>query len=96
MSAESASVSDEFTCRIALELLMDYLDGVLSPTSMAAMDRHLAVCPSCRNYLASYVETVRLTKAELGKGELGKSDAPPEPLPPELFDCIRKALRADD
>ena len=51
------------TCRELTEFLDDYLAGALAADRRALFDRHLAVCPDCRNYLASYRATVRLVKA---------------------------------
>lgn len=46
-------------CQDVVELLTDYLDGVLLPPSMTEVESHLAVCPPCRTYLAQVEETVR-------------------------------------
>jgi anti-sigma factor RsiW len=50
------------TCRELTEFLDDYIADVLAADRRAVFDRHLAVCPDCRNYLASYQATVRLVK----------------------------------
>ena len=65
-------------CREILGFLADYLDGELPPETHVEFDRHLAVCPSCRAYLASYEMTIRLVKTE----RAGDADAgdPPEEL----------------
>ena len=50
-------------CREIIAFLADYLDGTLDAGARAEFDRHLAVCPSCVAYLASYQVTVAMTKA---------------------------------
>ncbi len=75
------------TCRDLIGSLMDYLDSVMTADEIATVQEHLALCPSCRNYLESYVQTVRLTRTELRK-----ADAPPPVLPEELAQRIRKSL----
>ena len=51
------------TCREAMELWLDYLDGRLSLESRMALDDHLACCPPCVGYLASYRTTVEVAAA---------------------------------
>lgn len=86
-SSEASSGGEGLTCRELIGSLMDYLDGVLTDKEMASMQEHLRLCPSCRNYLESYVQTVRLTKAELRK-----ADAAMPVLPEELVRHIHKAM----
>jgi anti-sigma factor RsiW len=54
------------TCRNVIEFLMAYLDGELPAAQRAAFERHLSVCPSCVNYLATYREAVRLGRTAFG------------------------------
>ena len=49
-------------CREILGFLADYLGGELPAETRFEFDRHLAVCPSCRAYLASYEETIRMAR----------------------------------
>ena len=65
------------TCREFVEFLMEYLDGTLDPRVRQAVDRHLAVCPSCVAYLKSYAETSRLSVEALSSR--GDSILPPVP-----------------
>lgn len=41
-----------------MTLLSDYIDGELSPEDAAALDRHMADCPSCDRFLRSLKTTV--------------------------------------
>jgi anti-sigma factor RsiW len=50
------------TCKELITFLCDYLDGSLAPERRHEFDRHLAVCPSCTEYLSSYRETIRIVK----------------------------------
>ncbi len=49
-------------CQELVELLTDYVEGVLPPEEVAAVDRHLALCEGCRVYL----DQLRLTIDALG------------------------------
>ena len=50
------------TCQQLIEFLDDYIAGDLAPDRAEGFERHLARCPSCTAYLASYRETIRLTQ----------------------------------
>jgi anti-sigma factor RsiW len=56
-------VTPELTCRQGVERLMDYLEGVLGASEHAAIDAHMAGCPRCVAFVASYVETPRIWRA---------------------------------
>jgi anti-sigma factor RsiW len=55
----------DLTCRDAIEFLQRYLDGELTPEEKAAFDEHMAACPACVDYLKTYEETIRLSRAAL-------------------------------
>jgi anti-sigma factor (TIGR02949 family) len=71
------------TCRELIDFLAAYLDGELDPETRERFERHLSVCKSCVDYLASYRETIRL-----GKQACLPDDALPEGIPSELVDAI--------
>jgi len=52
-------------CRQAVALMSDYLDGRLRPRDVARLERHLAACPHCSEYLAQ----LRVTIDALGRAE---------------------------
>lgn len=52
-----------FTCRDAIELLVDYVEQALPPETLAGLDRHLAGCQACVAYLDTYRNTQALTGA---------------------------------
>ena len=64
------------TCEEVITFLLDYLTRELSTEEQAEFDRHLAICPSCRAYLETYREAVRLGRAAM------RDD--PEEIPAEL------------
>ena len=64
-------------CREVIAFLADYLDGVLPPELNAEFERHLAVCDSCVQYIATYRETIRMSKAATAELRI---EAPPEDL----------------
>jgi anti-sigma factor RsiW len=77
------------TCREAIEFLMSYLDGEISPDVRVEFERHLAECKSCVAYLNSYRQTIELCKSGSGV----KEDLKTEELPEELVRAIQTALK---
>jgi anti-sigma factor RsiW len=49
-------------CVSGVELLMDYLEGVLSADVHTALDDHVAGCPRCAAFVASYCDTPRILR----------------------------------
>jgi anti-sigma factor RsiW len=62
----------DLVCRDAVALMTDYLEGALSPRQLARLERHLAGCDGCDEYLRQLRATI---------GLLGS--AQPEDLAPE-------------
>ena len=50
----------DLTCRELVELVTDYLEGLLSARRRARFEEHLAKCIGCRNYLAQMRQTIKL------------------------------------
>ena len=65
-------MSDELACRDVVELLSDYLEGALDPTTSAHLETHLAGCDGCTMILDQLRETVRRS------GELTEDAVSPE------------------
>ena len=82
VAAGPASLS----CREFVELLCDYLLLGLGPERTAAMNAHLAACPSCVAYLKSYEASIRM-----GRLALAPSD---EPVPAEVPEALVQAVLA--
>jgi anti-sigma factor RsiW len=73
-------------CRELIEFLAAYLDEELAREERAAFDRHLAICPYCRDYLATYRQTIHL-----GRRALAAEAALLEEVPRELLNAILAA-----
>jgi anti-sigma factor RsiW len=70
-------------CSSGVELLMDYLEGVLPADVRVALDAHVARCPRCVAFLASYRATPRIVR-----------EATATALPADLHEWLRASLRA--
>jgi anti-sigma factor RsiW len=70
-------------CETGVELLMEYIEGTLSPDVRAALDQHLAGCARCAAFVASYLETPRIVR-----------DATAVSLPADVEASLRAFLRA--
>ena len=73
----------EVACISGVELLMDYLEGVLSADLRSALDAHVAGCPRCVAFIASYRDTPRILR-----------EATATTLPADLQVSLRAFLRA--
>lgn len=74
----------EIACASGVALLMDYLEGVLSADLCSAIDTHVAGCPRCVAFIASYRETPRILR-----------EATATALPADLQASLREFLRAE-
>jgi anti-sigma factor RsiW len=73
----------ELTCRDGVEMLMDYLEGILASPEREAIEAHVAGCPRCVAFVESYTGTPRILRA-----------ATAEALPADLADSLRRFLAA--
>ncbi|WP_197499904.1 anti-sigma factor family protein [Mycobacterium adipatum] len=64
------SDAESLDCIRLVELVTDYLDGVLDLDTRARFDRHLGECEGCHNYL----QQLRSTVGVLGKVDSGQLD----------------------
>jgi anti-sigma factor RsiW len=71
------------TCREVIEFLASYVDDELALGERAGFEIHLAACPDCVDYLATYRETIHL-----GKQALAAEARILEEAPAELIDAI--------
>jgi len=51
------------SCRELIAVLDDYLEGTLAADLLRELERHLAECPPCRAYLATYRRTREVAAA---------------------------------
>ena len=74
---------NEIVCASGVELLMEYLDGVVPPELRAALDEHVAGCPRCTAFVSSYLATPRIMR-----------EATAAALPADLEESLKVFLRA--
>ena len=70
-------------CMSGVELLMDYMEGDVAPDVRAAIEAHVAGCPRCEAFIASYRETPRIVR-----------EATRVEMPADLEASLLAALRA--
>ena len=51
--------SAELSCQELVELVTDYLEGMLPVEDRERFDSHLALCDGCRTYLEQMRQTIR-------------------------------------
>jgi len=77
----------DLPCVDFVELVTDYLEGALSVEQRLVMERHLAFCSPC----VDYIEQMRATIAATGSL---REEEVPEPMIEPLMAAFR-AMRAD-
>ena len=70
-------------CAAGVDFLMDYVEDVLPPAVRATIEDHVAGCPQCAAFVASYLETPRVMR-----------DATAVTIPPAVRQSLRAFLRA--
>ena len=65
--------TNELTCQQLVELITDYIEGVLPPAERAQFERHLAICSGCRTYLDQMQQMIRALGGE-ARGELSPDE----------------------
>lgn len=73
----------DVSCESGVELLMDYLEGEVSDDMRSMLESHVAGCPKCTAFIASYVATPRILR-----------EATVAAMPPELQRSLLAFLRA--
>jgi anti-sigma factor RsiW len=73
---------EDISCREIVQIVSDYVEGVLPPGEREAVELHLNLCDGCTEYLAQLRLAIELT------GEL-----PAEELSPELEEELCLAFR---
>ncbi len=76
------------TCKDLIEFLMKYLDKELSTAEREEFERHLAICPSCVDYMDNYRRAV-----ELGQEACEGDDAQAADVPEDLINAILAARK---
>ena len=70
-------------CASGVELLMDFIEGVLPTDVSAALEAHVAGCARCAAFVASYQATPRILR-----------DATTVTLPADIEAALKAFLRA--
>jgi len=73
----------EIVCVSGVENLMDYLEGVVPPDLRVKLEAHVAGCPRCTAFIASYCETPRIVR-----------DATATPFTENVESSLKAFLRA--
>lgn len=71
------------TCKDAIDLMLEYLDGGLPPDIKGKLEEHLGGCSPCDEFLATYKATPTLCRKALQKQM-------PEKLAARLMDFLRE------
>ena len=66
------SVSDEMSCRELVQVITNYLEGVMPPADRKRFEAHLAICPGCQTYLDQMRKTIHVV------GKLSEDSVPSE------------------
>jgi anti-sigma factor RsiW len=90
MSTGRADEGTMITCEQFVTFLMDYLDEMLPADQRATFEAHLAICPSCVNYLATYRQTVELGRSLCASDQ----EAVPDEVPEALVRAVLAARRS--
>ena len=80
------------TCRELTSFIGEYLAGELDIEVRTTFDRHLSVCPNCRQYVADYQRTVQLSRSTISDAD----DPVPGDVPDALVSAILAARRRQD
>lgn len=68
------------TCHEVIDFLGAYLDDELPPAVRTRFDEHVAVCPACVDYIATYRQTQALTRRAAQDEARAADEGAPEPL----------------
>ncbi len=80
------------TCRELIDFLDDYVAGDLPGDRRKVFEEHLAGCPDCVHYLASYRQTIALAREAFEDRE----DDIPADVPGDLIKAILAARPSAD
>jgi len=72
-----------FSCKKSIDVLIDYLDGQMTPEDEKHLQAHLSACPPCLDFLRTYKATPSLCKRALATR-----------MPEELGQKLTEFLRA--
>lgn len=67
-------MSKELSCQEIVELVTEYVEGVMAAAERERFERHLSYCPGCVSYVEQIRETIRVT------GEVPQEETLPDEL----------------
>jgi anti-sigma factor RsiW len=74
---------EQLSCQEVVELVTDYLEDALDADDRDELERHLATCDGCREFLEQLRKTIALAGAPR-----------PRNLPPETEEALFRAFRS--
>ena len=80
---QDRATTDEITCQELVEVITDYLEGVMPPAEAQRFEAHLADCRGCTTYVEQMRQTIQTTGASA-----------PEPIPTGIREELLAAFRA--
>jgi anti-sigma factor (TIGR02949 family) len=75
-----------FSCKDSIHLLLDFLEGEMSPELSRELEEHLAGCPPCVDFMNTYRRTPAICKKALAAKM-------PEELSAKLTEFLRTHIR---
>ncbi len=78
------------TCQESIDLLMQYLDGELSPEQRRAVQQHLGDCPECVVYLETYRVVIQISRLACQAQDADPCVAVPDPVVQAIVAACRK------
>jgi anti-sigma factor (TIGR02949 family) len=57
--------AQELDCRDVVEVVTDYLEGMMAPEERRQFDQHLAACEGCQDYLEQLRTVIRVVAGRL-------------------------------
>jgi anti-sigma factor RsiW len=76
------------TCKECIDILQDYLEGVLPAEMAHELDEHFGACPPCVQFVATYRAVPKLSRHALAASEI------PSEVASRLKDALRRARGA--
>lgn len=70
------------TCREVVELMTEYLEGSMDSGDRLRFERHVAICPPCRGFMAQLRHTIAVS-----------SDAPEDAISPDVREALVDTFR---
>lgn len=74
------------TCRDSIAMMLEYLDGQLTPELREKLEAHFSDCSPCEEFLASYKATPSICRKAL-------ANKLPESVAQKLTDFLRVELK---